>query len=472
MIFLLAISLYGISVFGGFVQDDRRIILADSSLGHIESLFNAWTSPYYKDDPQAGLYRPLNNFSLGLDSVILGNHPWGYRLMNIIFYGLFGVAVYALGKALFKKEEIAFWLALLFVALPVHVEDVANIVGRGEILSDGLVILAVVLALKKFWSWSMLAYVGAVLSKESALIWCLPLGSMLLASKTDREKKLGLLITGGMFLVFYLLVRWGILGANIFRETKATIVENPLKFLPFWSREMTAIGLIAFGLSKVIFPWHLSYDYSYNQIPPMGLVSPWFWGGVGLVLLSVFLLVKYRKERLIFWGLTFFWLPLVTTANIFSTIGTIFGERLWLMPSLGVLVIFFWMISKHWSKMIIYLLACILVLFGIRTMVRSFDWLSEHNLYIHDGKIATNSVLAQSNMAAMYLKDRNFTEAKKILEKGNNIYPNYPMLVNNWGIYYWWTGNPKKALGIFKKCVKVDPGNAACRGNIGELENE
>jgi len=110
---MVAVALYGVSVLGGFVQDDRRVILGDSSLGKWQGLVYAWTAPYYKNDPSAGAYRPLTSITLAIDALVFGKQAWGFRLINALLYGLVCAAVFELGKRMFGGETEAFWLALL-----------------------------------------------------------------------------------------------------------------------------------------------------------------------------------------------------------------------------------------------------------------------------------------------------------------------------------------------------------------------
>ena len=112
----------------------------------------------------------------------------------------------------------------------------------------------------------------------------------------------------------------------------------------------------------------------------------------------------------------------------------------------------------------------ITVMLGLRTVTRNVDWLSEERLFLHDGKVATQSVMAQSNMAAILLLSKRNDEAKEILTRAEAIYPTYPELMNNWGMYYWWTGNEEEARVRFERCLEVHRGNVLCGSNLEGLK--
>jgi len=102
-----------------------------------------------------------------------------------------------------------------------------------------------------------------------------------------------------------------------------------------------------------------------------------------------------------------------------------------------------------------------------RTMVRNIDWLSQERLFVHDAGYVQNSVMAQSNKAAILLMSNDLEGGKVVMEKADEIYPKYPELLNNWGMYYLWTGDKDKAMEKFEECLVERPGFYLCEGNLG-----
>ena len=483
ILFVLVVCLYGVSVFGGFVQDDRRIILGDPTMGKIDGLVESWISPYYRKSPDSGAYRPLTSFSLAVDALVFGGKAWGFRLVNVLIFGLVVLGVYELGKRIFKEDILAFGLAVLFAVFPIHTEAVSNIVGRGELLAGGLVVMSLVLVLEKKWEMGMFLWFLALLSKESAMVWILPTVIAIGRSGERKDKKIGLMVIGGIVTVGYFLLRWGVLGNSIFADN-ATMVENPLKYVGTVQRMMAGIGLVAFGVVKTLFPIQLSYDYSFDQLKLSSLTTGWFGLGVFLILLSIWL---WRNNiKALNWGLAFLWLPLMVTGNILKPIGTIFGERLWLLPSLGVGMVVVMIMDALMKKGkvcidsclrrndkrdqgVTVLLGMILLMYAGRAFVRNLDWLSEDRLFRHDAEVVTGSVMAQNNAAAMYLMEKQPDRAKIYLDKAEMIYSKYPELMNNMGIYFWQKGDLENARMRFEECLKSYPGYQLCAGNLADL---
>lgn len=465
-IFILALAIYGVSVFGGFVQDDTRVIENDPEMGSVGALGATFARPYYyMDEGSSGAYRPITSFSFYLNTLVTGKGAWGFHLINILLYAGVCWLVFEVLKKI-SAEKTAFWGAIIFTVLPIHAEVVNNIVGRAEILSLGLVLWAVLMQFRKKWELSALMLLLALLSKEVAVVGLPILIYLLFLGKEKKDVKIGVISFYVLVTTSYLILRMIVLGDGGM-ENGATIVENPLKFVSAGQRIANAFALVPFGIGKVIFPLNLSYDYSLNQLR---LISNWFdWrvlGGISLLLLSIgSLFTKLRNNKVWILGQALFWGPLAITGNFLFSIGTIFGERLWFWSSLGMVMIF--MNFKVWNKWIWVIL---IVLFAGRTVVRNSDWLSQERLFIHDAVYAKDSVMAQSNAAAMYLLKKDFVKGKELLEKAEAIYPSYPELMNNWGMYYWWSGDTDKAREEFVACLKEKSGYYLCERNLKLIE--
>lgn len=460
-IFVLAVVLYGVSVFGGFIQDDVKVIATDPQMGSVGALISSFTRPYYyMDSGNAGIYRPVTSFSFYLNALLTGKEAWGFRLVNILLYGGVCCLVFMVLRK-FCKEQTAFGIALIFTVLPIHTEVVNNIVGRAEILSLGFLLLSILFQSGKNWELSALMFFLAILSKETAIVGLPILIYLMALTKEGKDVKIGVSSFFAVAAIGYLILRTAVLGAGGMGNN-ATIVENPLKFVGTEQRIMNAFELIPFGVDKILFPINLSYDYSFNQIK---LATSWFdWRvatGVLMLISSVGSLFSYRRKNIL-WvvGLMLFWGPLVVTGNFLFPIGTIFGERLWFIPSLGLILMLSIFRVPKW------LVILALVLFAGRTMVRNVDWLSQDRLFIRDAGYVKGSVIAQSNAAAMYLIRKDLVNGKIFMERADKIYPDYPELLNNWGMYYVWSGEKDLAKEKFERCLKVRPGDLLCGRNL------
>lgn len=497
IIFALVLAIYGVSVWGGFIQDDTKVIVGDPEMGKASALVATFTRPYYyMDGGNAGVYRPITSFSLYLNALITGKDAWGFHLVNVILYALLCVLLFEVLKK-YCSEKVAFCGALIFAVLPVHTEAVNNIVGRAEILSLGFLLVAILLQYRKRWEVSAGIFLLALLSKETAIVGLPILIYLLFVTKEKKDVKAGVSLFYVLVTTCYFVLRIMVLGGGGM-ENNATIVENPLKFVSTEVRVENAFALVPLGISKVVFPWHLSYDYSFNQLKLVSDRFDWrFLIGVFLMILSIgSLFTGLREKKMWILGQALFWGPLVVTGNFLFPVGTIFGERLWFWPSLGMVLMsitLLYLFEVHKSRtpaqlslpplagshvhgpcgfvgtsaqIFGVLFPLIIVVFVGRTFTRNLDWQSQDSLFIHDATYASGSVMVQNNAAAMYLIRKDFVMAKVYLDKAETIYPKYPELMNNWGMYYLLTGDKKTAEEKFDECLQEHLGNGLCKSNL------
>lgn len=136
----LAIALYIGALRNGFAYDDLAIIADNDWVRHGTVLTHALSLPYW---PRGNLYRPLTSFTYGLDWLLSGGRPLLFHAVNILWYGI--------GTALVARVTLRWWPPLaaalagvVFALQPVHVEAVANVVGRAELLT-GAALLGIAL---------------------------------------------------------------------------------------------------------------------------------------------------------------------------------------------------------------------------------------------------------------------------------------------------------------------------------------
>jgi hypothetical protein len=147
----LSILLYANTLSHDFALDDA-IVITDNM--HVQKgwaglmdIFNKDTfHGFFKTDKQGllegGRYRPFTLAMFAVELSIFGKSPFWGHLFNLLWYALTGIVLYLLSTGLFAyrwnktlSAWLAFAVALIFIAHPLHTEAVANIKGRDEIMA-------------------------------------------------------------------------------------------------------------------------------------------------------------------------------------------------------------------------------------------------------------------------------------------------------------------------------------------------
>ncbi len=505
---VVSFVVFGNSLAGDFVFDDLAIVRDRPELKNIEHLPYLFFEPYHNMGYDGDIYRPITMASFSLNYNILGEKPWGFHFINILLHALASWLVFLLLFKLTKKIDFSFLASFLFLILPIHTEPINTIVGRAEMLSLLFSAWCLLLLLKEkniktkkkkisLQFWAALLFLMALLSKENALgllplyfiiIWINTQGNTFVVRLKIIFNKYRLnftYLTGAILL--YFSMRAAVLEKLI--NTNSSIVENPLKFVDWPERLMTAIKIIGMYLYKIIWPYNnLSSDYSFNQIPVEINWSNWFfWIGLTTLCLIIIIIIKALLKppknnyptQIIILASSFFLFYFIITSNLLFPIGTIMAERLMYIPSLGVCMVLGLLIimlrnmlrnkinNKNYSQYIyLSIIALLTICYGTISFDRNFDWKNEASLFASAAARSPDSVLSRSNLGAIYLLEDNLPAAEKEIMAAQNIYDNYNHNLNNLGLLYLKKGELTKARDQFIFTLKKYSGYGSAIDNL------
>lgn len=470
---LVILVMYGSSLWGDFVFDDREIVAHQSFLENPLNWPKVLMNPYW--NVEDGLYRPITIFSYGLNYFLFGSGATNFHLINLLLYLLSSYLLFLFLKKLLPENNLLAYLSsLLFLILPIHTEVVANIVGRAEILALLFSLLGLLELLKKVPNkWLTILWLVLAMGSKETAIAILPIALLIVWRQQGKFKKIftkeiweNFWFPVGLSAFIYLSIRFWVLGFHFFTNT-ATLVENSLKFVSFSERIFTALKILSLYVYKTIFPFNLCSDYSFNQI---AIEKSFFSGGVILGCLMLVgsiigIIYFFRKKFEISLALSFFLFPFLIVSNLLTPIGTIMGERLFYFPSVGLVILLISLIisvknrvsnqiAKKWGMVFLILISLFYI---AKSFERSLDWLNEERLFISAGQCASHSVLSLSNLATVYYFQGDYETAEKIILDSYQIYDGYTKANNNLGLIYWKRGELDKAQEQYFKAFENYP---------------
>src|SRR5436190_12418693 len=169
LVFVAAVALYLPTVRYGLVQDDRAIIASNPAAHSIGAALRAFDDPYWPPESGAGLYRPVTILTYAVDWTLSGGSAGWLHLMNALWHG-FATLLAVLILTRWLSPVAAALAGLVFAWHPVHVEGVASLVGRAELLAAVGIFAAVLLARRGWWVGAVVCAGFAMLSKEHGII--------------------------------------------------------------------------------------------------------------------------------------------------------------------------------------------------------------------------------------------------------------------------------------------------------------
>jgi tetratricopeptide (TPR) repeat protein len=432
---LLAALVYLNSLANGFAFDDVHIILDDESIQDLRTLPEALTRPYWPDayGRELGLWRPVTTGTYGLLYAVGGGSPLPYHAMNLLGHVAVSVLLVLLCAAL-MPVPVSLAAGLLFAVHPVHVEAVSNVVGFAEILSALATLLACWIHVRRpvrsAWGHALLLgalYLIAFGAKESGVT--LP-GIVFLVDAARRRLRLA-------DLVAYLREGWrdyavmAAVGAALLMGRFAVLgsIANP--FPPFGADLLTQVPRI-WTLGEVwshyvrlwVFPLELYADYSPNVIP---ISLDWHAANsVGVLVVLGFLVMGLiaarrlpldplvRTAGIAAFGLTWFILAILPTANFFFLSGVILAERTLYLPSVGLAVATGWLVAEMATKRpraAWALLVVALALASVRTWTRTPIWKDNPTFFATLVREAPHAGRSQWILGDSFLRAGNTSQA-------------------------------------------------------------
>lgn len=457
---LLAFILFGNGIGGDFVFDDRSIIVGNPLVEDISGVWKAFANPYHYARPQSGLYRPLTFASFTLNRQV-SRSPVGFHMVNIVLHALASFFVFLIVRSL-KDGRAAFIGSLVFMFLPIHVESVTSIVGRGELLALLFLAAAFYASIKERYLVSAVSFGAALLSKEVAVAF-LPIFwffEFVRRKRSAREVLKNTLIFC-IPLVVYGALRYYALGAEYFVGTNAYSFFNPIKTAGFFPGLWTAFKVLALYAQKLIYPTYFSSDYSYSQIAVVqNLFGSWQApAGIAIFLALVFLAVQ-RRNNLVGLGCVVFLSSYFVVSNLLVKTGTIMAERLMYMPSFGFAMIVAGLapdLSGRLKKTKIAIFILILFLYGAKIVSGNSLWKDEKTLFENAYQKAPLSVVNISNKASILFREGEKEKALEKISEALAVEPKNAPALHLAGQIYIGMGQKKNAEGSWRAAIDAQP---------------
>jgi len=333
VIALVAILAFIGAPWNGYAMDDLEI-LANPLLHSAGTLPATLGTPWWWT--VGALYRPLTLFTLGVDQLLGGSAAWLPHAINVVLHAIVAALVTRL-YARFLPLAAAFAAGLLFAVLPAHVEAVASVVGRAELLS-ALAMVTLMLVVtgdappgRRTRLLAVVLSAAALASKEGGVVapalalaaaWSRP------AQRRHALQWAGWALVGTAALLLARLAVLGTLGGDLSHPA--------FRIASGGSRLMIALSMLPRAAVELVLPQPPTIDYAPAletvRHPDMRLAA----AGVLLVVLAVMALVRHvRRPSAATLGMCVAAAAMAPTSNIFFASGVVLAARTLYAPSIG-----------------------------------------------------------------------------------------------------------------------------------------
>ena len=483
LLIFAAFLVYSNSFDGQFQFDDAANITKQPIIKDLNNFsdLDLWTNINF---------RPLSMFTFALNYNLNGFDVTGYHIFNLIIHILCGFLVFLLMKKIlsiyWKKDEsnsditlISLFISLVFVLHPIQTQSVTYIVQRMTALSGLFYLLAVYLyivarrkhvqrgsALTSILYYLLVILVGvlSLLSKQIAVT--LPLALLLveicfIRSKEGKVYKKFVLLSLSVIILLVVIVA---VTGNLPRETDK--ISRTDYFV-------TQFRVMTKYIQLLILPINQNLDYAIRPATTF-----WHFKEIASFLFLSFLIFLsiyfYKRNKLITFGIIWFFVTLALESSIIPIRGLIYEHRLYLalMGFSTVLVTVVYRVTKKRKELFILILSIIIIIYGFATFQRNKVWKNRFTLWSDILKKSPQKARSHYYMGIILSDSGQKRRAINFYLKAIKLRPGYVDALVSLGNVLKSLGKNTKAVQYYKNALKYDPQSTAALNNLGVIVSD
>ncbi len=481
---LLAITwlVFGRTLGHDFVSYDDHVYVQDNPIVRnglsVEGLIWAFTHSH------ASNWHPLTTLSHMLDCQLFGLNPWGHHFTNVLLHG---IAVILLFRVL-QKITGAVWrsafVAALFAIHPLHVESVAWVAERKDVLS-GVFFMLTLGAYARYvryqtlrrYLFVVLMFALGLMSKPmlvTAPIVLLLLDYWPLHRFANKTSSISRLVSEKVPL---LALSAASCMATIWAQKTAL---SSLEELPFSLRISNAVVAYVVYLWQMLWPTRLAVFYPH----PYSRLSYWeilFAAGL-LVIISATVFVLRRKQPYLITGWFWYLVMLLPVIGVIQVGVQAHADRYTYLPHIGLYVALTWAsvdLMASWQRrreIASFAATALIALLIWCAWKQTGYWKNSETLWTHTLAVTSDNSVAHNNLGLLRMQEgraddaiAHYREALKIrserAETRNN--PGNALIYNNLGNAMLLKGLPDQAIPYYNKALGIRPDYGDGHYNLG-----
>ena len=492
LLFAVTLLVYA-QVWGfGFVVVDDSLYIGNPHVPQGLTLANAIWSWKTVDDSN---WIPLTWLSLLLDTNVYGGRPGGYHLTNALLHGANTVVLFlALATATRARAKSAV-VAALFALHPLHVESVAWVAERKDVLSTFFGLLALLTYIRFAlgggrWrlATSFLCFVFSLLSKQTLVTlpfvlllldyWPLGRWSLDRPNPPVREKsplrgradrrRLATRLVAEKIPFFAASIAFSAVAVMAQSHTGAVMT---LQGFSFPARLANAAFAYAAYLEKTVFPQNLAVYYPH----PHESLS---WTVLGLataVLLAITAVAIVYVHRFPFLFVGWFWYlgTLVPVIGLVQIGTQQMADRYTYFPLIGIFLAVTWLVPEFVPPGLLRtrllpaaVFSCLLML-AATTFSQITYWQDSVTLLRHSMECTPDNSVAHEFLGNAYLAEGSLSEGADELAKSIRLVPTFAPTHLALGGALQQLGRLDEAIAQYREVLALDPRSAEAHTDLG-----
>ena len=511
-----ALAVYWPALTCGFTNyDDPEFVTSNA---HVQGGIT-WENVVWAFSNQlAGNWHPLTVLSHALDWQLFGVHPGGHHLTSLLLHMantvLLFVLLWRMTGALWRSA----FVAALFALHPLHVESVAWVAERKDVLSTFFGLLTLLFYVRyagkeegrmqneemgvnrrgsplvarhaslSYW-WALLFFVLGLMSKP--MLVTLPFVMLLLdwwplgrvpgdkwqvAGKQPSASNIKLRSWSRLVIEktpFFLLSAVAS-AVTVWTQSVADTMP-PLSHFSFTARVGNALVSYARYLGKAVWPSDLAVFYPHPGQWPWLVVL-----GAGALVAGLCLITLRFGVRFPFLATGWFWFvgTLIPVIGLVQVGGQSMADRYTYLPLVGVFIAVTWSVAGECAQWRVpktaISVAAVLALGACagRTLGQVRYWRDGESLFRHALAVTQNNHIALYNLGAALLAQGKADQAVAQFHAALRITPHDAGILSDLGVALLNQGKTDEAITQFRAALQIKPFDAEILSNLGVAQTK
>jgi tetratricopeptide (TPR) repeat protein len=476
----------------GFILfDDDRFVTENHHVREGVTLAGiAWA---FTDCSQDGMWIPLTWLSLMVDSQLYDLNAGGYKITNLMLHLANILLLFMLLNRMTGKIWRSAFVAALFALHPLHVESVAWVTERKDVLSTLFWLLtmwaylsyAALPSLKRYL-WVVLALTLGLMAKP--MLVTLPFALLLLDYWPLHRLQIPKSLSGHEPQHHHRPVMRPVPPLKLVREKLPLVfLAVTISIITFTAQNkigaVMSVGGAPVGerianslVNYVIYIRQMIWPHPLGVLYPHSPLLPWQVAGAALLLASVSTLVLRAYRRHPYLPVGWFWYlgTLLPTSGL-VTVGIVTrADRFTYVPGIGLLIILAWglpnLLSGWRRRQIVLSLAAGVCLAVAAALCRGQVqlWQNSATLFEHTIGITANNSVLNNNLGLYFLDQGEIDKAVNCFLEAIRIDPSYAEAHNNLGFSIIKNGRIDEAMNQYAEAIRLQPDFVSPRYNLGD----
>lgn len=432
----------------------------------------------------AANWHPLTWVSHLMDVQLFGMHPGAHHVVNLVWHIANTMLLFGVLRQLTGATARSAFVAALFAVHPLHVESVAWISERKDVMSAAFLFLTIRMYGRYVRQPSKRRYAAVAIFLALGLmakpmLVTAPL-VLLLLDVWPLERRFDFGLIKEKAPLFALSIASSVV--TVLAQQRAGAVQQ-LSDVPLGLRAANVPIAYVRYIGKMIWPVDLAPMYPLpRQIPAPALIV-----GAALLLtaISTFVVRVGRRHRYLLVGWLWYVVALIPVIGIVQVGAQSGADRYTYLPMIGLFIIISWGLAElvaAWPRgrlglqiaSIGVVLACTVLSFR-----QAQYWRTSETLWTHAIEATKDNYFAHGSLGYVLWKAGKTDEAIAHYNEALRLRPDFAVTHNNLGVALANEGQLTAALRHFSEAVRLAPNYIAARDNlsattarIGALDGE